>query len=62
MKNGNDICLMVYPTSDLEKSKKTLVAAGAEVVQDAMGVGCGLLIARLKDVDGNFLGLRQSTT
>ncbi len=111
MKNGNQINLVVYPTSDPEKSKmlfkaflgvdpyvdgdyyigfrvgdreigldpntsdgpiayvdtadiqgslKTLVAAGAEVVQDVMDVGNGLLVARLKDADGNFLGLRQS--
>jgi predicted enzyme related to lactoylglutathione lyase len=111
MKNGNQINLMVYPTSDPEKSKKlfnaflgvdpyidgeyyigyrvgdqeigldpnasegpigyidtadiqgalkTLVEAGAEVVQDAMDVGGGLLVARLKDADGNPFGLRQS--
>jgi predicted enzyme related to lactoylglutathione lyase len=36
------------------------VEAGAEVVQDVMDVGGGLLVARLKDADGNFLGLRQS--
>ncbi|MEJ2558137.1 MAG: hypothetical protein P8186_18350 [Anaerolineae bacterium] len=35
--------------------------AGAEVVQDVMKMAPGLLVARLKDADGNFLGLRQST-
>jgi predicted enzyme related to lactoylglutathione lyase len=111
MKNGNQISLVVYPTSDPEESKKlfnaflgvnpyvdgdyyigyrvgnqeigldpnasegpigyvetadiqsalkTLVEAGAEVVQAPMDVGDGLLVARLKDADGNPLGLRQS--
>jgi predicted enzyme related to lactoylglutathione lyase len=113
MKNGNPINLMVYPTSDAEKSRalfkaflgvdpyvdgdyyigfrvgdqeigldpnastsegptgfvetadiqgslKALVEAGAEVVQDPTDVGGGLLVARLKDADGNPLGLRQS--
>jgi predicted enzyme related to lactoylglutathione lyase len=111
MEKGNQISLVVYPTSDPEKSKKlfnaflgvdpyvdgdyyvgyrvgdqeigldpntsegpigyvyaadiqssvkALVEAGAEVVQDVMDVGGGLLVARLKDADGNPLGLRQS--
>jgi hypothetical protein len=37
-----------------------LVEAGAEVMQDPVDVGSGLLVARVKDADGNFLGLRQS--
>jgi predicted enzyme related to lactoylglutathione lyase len=47
-------------TPDIQSSIKALVEAGAEVVQDAMDVGGGMLVARLKDADGNFLGLRQS--
>ena len=47
-------------TTDIQSSLKALVEAGAEVVQDVMDVGGGLLVARLKDADGNFLGLRQS--
>ena len=47
-------------TTDIQSSLKALVEAGAEVVQDAMDVGGGMLVARLKDADGNFLGLRQS--
>jgi predicted enzyme related to lactoylglutathione lyase len=47
-------------TADIQSSLKALVEAGAEVVQDVMDVGGGLLVARLKDADGNFLGLRQS--
>jgi predicted enzyme related to lactoylglutathione lyase len=48
-------------TADIQSSLKALVEAGAEVVQDVMQVAPGLLVARLKDADGNFLGLRQST-
>ncbi len=47
-------------TADIQSSLKALVEAGAEVVQDVRDVGGGLLVARLKDADGNFLGLRQS--
>lgn len=42
-------------TADIQNSLKTLVEAGAEVVQDVMKVAPGLLVARLKDADGNFL-------
>lgn len=47
-------------TDDIRAGVKALVEAGAQVVQDVMDVGGGLLVARLKDADGNFLGLRQS--
>ena len=110
MKNGNKIEVLVYPTSDAEKSKKllnaylgvepyvdgdyyigyktegmeigldpnasdgpisyvdtddiegtlqTLVEAGAEVVQEPVDVANGLLVARLKDGDGDLFGVRQ---
>lgn len=48
-------------TADIQTRIKTLVEAGAEVVQEPTQVAPGLLIARLKDADGNFLGLRQSS-
>jgi predicted enzyme related to lactoylglutathione lyase len=48
-------------TADIQSSLKALVEAGAELVQDVTEVAPGLLITRLKDADGNFLGLRQST-
>lgn len=47
-------------TADIRTSLKALVEAGAEVVVEPMDVGGGLLVARLKDADGNYLGLRQS--
>jgi predicted enzyme related to lactoylglutathione lyase len=48
-------------TADIQSSLKALVEAGAQVVQDVTRVAPGLLVARLKDADGNLLGLRQST-
>jgi predicted enzyme related to lactoylglutathione lyase len=44
---------------DIKSSIQALVEAGAEVVQDPMDVGGGLLIAKLKDADGNVVGFRQ---
>lgn len=45
---------------DVKKSIQDMVAAGAEVVKDATDVGGGLLIAQVKDVGGNVVGLRQA--
>lgn len=45
--------------ADIKQSIKTLVDAGAKVIQEPTDVGGGLLIARLQDADGNFIGLRQ---
>jgi predicted enzyme related to lactoylglutathione lyase len=45
--------------SDIEKTLQTLVAAGAQVVQAAKGVGGGRLVAMVKDADGNVTGLIQ---
>ena len=42
------------------KSVKLLVyEVGAGIVQDIEDVGNGLLIAQVKDTDGNVVGLRQ---
>ena len=46
-------------TEDIEASIKELVAAGAEAQGDPKDVGGGLLVATVKDVSGNVLGLRQ---
>lgn len=48
-------------TGDIQGSIKTLKEAGAEIVQEPTEVTPGLLVARLKDADGNFLGLRQTS-
>lgn len=44
--------------TDIKKSLQTLVDAGAVVQQDIRDVGGGLLIAQIKDANGNTLGLR----
>ncbi len=46
---------------DIKSSLQAMVKVGAEVVQDVKEVGGGLLIAQVKDVDGNVVGLRQET-
>lgn len=47
-------------TEDIQASLKELVDAGAELYSDAKNVGGGLLVAQVKDVDGNILGFRQA--
>ena len=44
---------------DIKASLKELTDAGAEIVQDVKDVANGLLIAQVKDQDGNVIGLRQ---
>jgi predicted enzyme related to lactoylglutathione lyase len=46
---------------DIKSSLQAMVKVGAEVVQDVKEVGGGLLIAQVKDVDGNVVGLRQQS-
>jgi predicted enzyme related to lactoylglutathione lyase len=46
--------------SDIQSSLKELLASGGELQMDVKDVGGGLLIAQVKDADGNILGLRQS--
>jgi predicted enzyme related to lactoylglutathione lyase len=46
---------------DIKSSLLAIVKVGAEVVQDVKEVGGGLLIAQVKDVDGNVVGLRQQS-
>jgi predicted enzyme related to lactoylglutathione lyase len=48
-----------WNVSDMKKSVKQLVDAGAKVQQDAKDVGGGKLVATLKDADGNMIGLIQ---
>ena len=47
--------------TDIKSSLQTMVKVGAEVVQDVKEVGGGLLIAQVRDVDGNVVGLRQQS-
>ena len=45
--------------SDIKSSLQAMIEVGAEVVQDIRNVGGGMLIAQVKDADGNVVGLRQ---
>ena len=44
---------------DIKSSLAAMTAAGGEIVQDVKDVGGGLLIAQVKDADGNVVGMRQ---
>lgn len=52
---------MVYvAVADIQSSLKQLLDAGAQPVQAVQDVGGGLLIASVKDADGNDIGFRQN--
>jgi predicted enzyme related to lactoylglutathione lyase len=46
--------------ADIQSSLKQLLEAGAQPLQKVQDVGGGKLIASVKDVDGNNLGLVQN--
>lgn len=48
-----------WHVSDLRERLAALLAAGAELVQDAREVGGGRTVAAVKDADGNMIGLLQ---
>ena len=48
-----------YHVDDIKKSLKSLVDAGAKIIQEIKDVGGGRLIASVKDEDGNIIGLIQ---
>jgi predicted enzyme related to lactoylglutathione lyase len=54
--------LAYVDVKDINAALATLLAAGAEKVQDVTDVAQGLLVASVKDSDGNPLGLRQFPT
>jgi predicted enzyme related to lactoylglutathione lyase len=49
-----------YDVDDINASLEQLVGAGAQVLQPVKDVGGGLLVATVKDADGNAIGIRQS--
>ncbi len=46
---------------DIKSSLQAMTQVGAVVVQDVREVGGGLLIAQVKDADGNVVGFRQQS-
>src|SRR3954447_11656236 len=49
-----------FHVDDIKNSLQILLDAGAKTVQDIKNVGGGRLIASVKDVDGNIIGLVQN--
>lgn len=47
--------------ADIKVSLQEMTNAGAEIVQDVKDVANGLLIAQVKDANGNVVGLRQQS-
>jgi predicted enzyme related to lactoylglutathione lyase len=45
--------------ADIKRSLQEIIALGATLQQDVKDVGRGLLVASVKDKDGNILGFRQ---
>ena len=48
-----------WTVPDIAASVKALVDAGGKLTQEPTDVGQGLLVARLQDPNGAFVGLRQ---
>lgn len=48
-----------WKVDDIQKAIKSFLAAGATIHQDAKDVGGGILMATVKDIDGNPIGLIQ---
>src|SRR6266403_5608538 len=58
--NGQAVIAYI-DVQDIKESLQTLLDSGSSIVQDVKDVGGGLLIAQVKDANGNVLGLRQET-
>jgi predicted enzyme related to lactoylglutathione lyase len=56
--NGQEVIAYV-DVADVESELQAMVTAGATILQEPKDVGGGLLIAKVKDTDGNVLGFRQ---
>ena len=48
-----------YDVDDIAAALGALRALGAEVAQEPTDVAAGLLVAKVRDADGNEIGLRQ---
>jgi predicted enzyme related to lactoylglutathione lyase len=51
--------LVYWTVSDISASVKQLVEAGGTVVRDVTDVANGLLVASVRDANGNTVGVRQ---
>jgi predicted enzyme related to lactoylglutathione lyase len=48
-----------FDVEDINASLAALKAAGAVVVQEPTDVAAGLLVAKVRDADGNLIGVKQ---
>ncbi len=48
-----------YGVDDIRQSLQSLLDAGSQILQPVQDVGGGRLIASVKDIDGNIIGLLQ---
>jgi predicted enzyme related to lactoylglutathione lyase len=48
-----------YDVEDIHAMLATLQSAGATVVQEPRDVGAGLLVAKVRDTEGNVIGVKQ---
>jgi len=48
-----------FDVADINASLAALQAAGAVVVQEPTDVAAGLLVAKVRDTDGNLIGVKQ---
>ncbi len=58
-RSGQTGPIVYWRVEDIKASLQELVDAGAEIQKPVTDVGRGLLIAWVKDADGNATGLRQ---
>jgi len=59
-RHGHTGPIAFWKTQDIRAEIEALKSAGAEVLDDPKDVGSGLLVAVLKDADGNLIGLAQA--
>ncbi len=58
--HGDSVGPIAYcDVGDIKTSLQALLDAGGQTVQAIKDVGGGLLVASVKDADGNVIGLRQ---
>jgi predicted enzyme related to lactoylglutathione lyase len=48
-----------FDVDDIAATLDAVKAEGAEVIQEPTDVGAGLLVAKIRDTEGNDIGLRQ---
>lgn len=57
--NSNVGPIAYTEVDDIKSSLEAMTGLGAEIVQDVKDVGRGMLIAQIRDADGNVVGFRQ---